>query len=784
MATRTPRTLLSDFALPNLIYSGAKLTIYEVDASLTRTNTLAPLYAAPNGPALLTNPQTLDSRGANLAPIYIDRPVIAAVTQGTAVETTGVMGLASRWRGVWAPGSTYYAGERVRDPGGPGTWLVAASHQSTTFAAGVDAGLLEAEIDTASIVASAADGSFPPRPGRNGNLLGFSDDGTPVAVPPSGVQIANGSTGGTPTALTAALPGSMPEYFSGLMVGARIGVANGLNPTLEVLAPTGRGARAIFVPTPTGPARPIAGELRPGNWAIFTYDAVLNGGAGGWIMSATQRPIPDAFDSPGLLINPFFEISQQNAAAPVVLGASYTPTLDLWGGSEIAVNGAATVQQVADPFASSPGFRQLRHGARCTVTQAQTSLAAGELLLPHQQRIEGTATRPLAWGTGDARGIDVVAIASASVGGTYAVALANAAATRSYVSTVTLPANTPTVIMVRVPGDTTGSWPADAVASMVLTIGALSGTTRQAPNLNVWMAGDFRSHASAVNFSATAGATLTLGYAQIFPTGVLPFADAATITGPALQTLLGMRRGYDAELMRCRRFFPRGQEAGIGRFVGEFIPFAGTTLPDLCVWPNGQNLSRTTYAALFAAIGTTYGAGDGSTTFGVPDVRGRALFGRDDMGGAAALRVTTGVSGIAGTTLGAAGGSQALQSHTHGINDAGHAHIASADVQGWHAHTGVTDVQGLHGHSGTVLTGYGGGGQVEEGKGAPDWQTGAIDLAGAHAHNFSTSGAGEHAHNITVAGALTGITAAPTGAGAAQNMPPALMCNVVLFAGV
>jgi len=41
-------------------------------------------------------------------------------------------------------------------------------------------------------------------------------------------------------------------------------------------------------------------------------------------------------------------------------------------------------------------------------------------------------------------------------------------------------------------------------------------------------------------------------------------------------------------------------------------------------------VSRATYAALFAAIGTTYGAGDGSTTFSLPDLRGRAPFGKDD----------------------------------------------------------------------------------------------------------------------------------------------------------
>lgn len=55
---------------------------------------------------------------------------------------------------------------------------------------------------------------------------------------------------------------------------------------------------------------------------------------------------------------------------------------------------------------------------------------------------------------------------------------------------------------------------------------------------------------------------------------------------------------------------------------------------------NGAAVSRATYARLFAVIGTTHGVGDGSTTFNLPDLRGRASVGRDDMGGASANVVT------------------------------------------------------------------------------------------------------------------------------------------------
>lgn len=58
--------------------------------------------------------------------------------------------------------------------------------------------------------------------------------------------------------------------------------------------------------------------------------------------------------------------------------------------------------------------------------------------------------------------------------------------------------------------------------------------------------------------------------------------------------------------------------------------YAANTAPTGWVKANGAALSRTTYAALFAAIGTTYGVGDGSTTFTLPDMRGEFPRGWDD----------------------------------------------------------------------------------------------------------------------------------------------------------
>ena len=60
---------------------------------------------------------------------------------------------------------------------------------------------------------------------------------------------------------------------------------------------------------------------------------------------------------------------------------------------------------------------------------------------------------------------------------------------------------------------------------------------------------------------------------------------------------------------------------------GVVAPYAGTTAPGGWLMARGQSVSRTTYAALFAAIGTTFGAGDGLTTFALPDLQGRVPVG-------------------------------------------------------------------------------------------------------------------------------------------------------------
>jgi len=94
--------------------------------------------------------------------------------------------------------------------------------------------------------------------------------------------------------------------------------------------------------------------------------------------------------------------------------------------------------------------------------------------------------------------------------------------------------------------------------------------------------------------------------------------------------------------------------------AGFLQPYAGSSAPSGWLLCYGQAISRTTYATLFAVIGTTYGSGDGSTTFNVPDLRGRTVAGLDNMGGSNA-NVLTNTYNPNRNTLGGNTGEEAHQ---------------------------------------------------------------------------------------------------------------------------
>lgn len=109
------------------------------------------------------------------------------------------------------------------------------------------------------------------------------------------------------------------------------------------------------------------------------------------------------------------------------------------------------------------------------------------------------------------------------------------------------------------------------------------------------------------------------------------------------------------------------------------LPYAGSSAPSGFLICDGSAVDRTTFADLFAVIGETHGNGNGTTTFNIPDYRGRFLRGVDSGAGRdpdAGSRTAMGTAGNTGDNVGSVQADE-LDSHNHSITDPGHTHANS-----------------------------------------------------------------------------------------------------------
>jgi microcystin-dependent protein len=137
-------------------------------------------------------------------------------------------------------------------------------------------------------------------------------------------------------------------------------------------------------------------------------------------------------------------------------------------------------------------------------------------------------------------------------------------------------------------------------------------------------------------------------------------------------------------------FYLHGNAATYGVPLGAGMDYWLPTAPSSAfVFPTGQAISRTTYATLFAAMGTTYGAGNGTTTFNLPNKSGRVSAAIDLTG--TVLTGTTITGGAGATGLGGFGGTEQqtlttaqLPAHSHAntLNDPGHSHAITGGTVG------------------------------------------------------------------------------------------------------
>ncbi|MBD2196624.1 MULTISPECIES: tail fiber protein [Calothrix] len=200
--------------------------------------------------------------------------------------------------------------------------------------------------------------------------------------------------------------------------------------------------------------------------------------------------------------------------------------------------------------------------------------------------------------------------------------------------------------------------------------------------------------------------------------------------------------------------------------TGMMTEFAGNTAPTGWLLCNGAEYQINSYPALYAVIGTTYG-GNGTTTFRVPDRRGRVGLGAGQG------------AGLTNRTLGQSGGQETvtlnvsqIPSHNHGINDPGHNHAISDPG---HNH-GINDPG--HSHKVRVNRNDGTGNYIADSNGGHQFLVTNEFEALTSGTNISILGARS---GINLSAASTGITTNTQGGnGSHENMPPFLVVHYII----
>jgi microcystin-dependent protein len=201
------------------------------------------------------------------------------------------------------------------------------------------------------------------------------------------------------------------------------------------------------------------------------------------------------------------------------------------------------------------------------------------------------------------------------------------------------------------------------------------------------------------------------------------------------------------------------QEIPISSFYysGMILMYAGTTAPAGFFICNGQLINRTTYAALFAVIGTYYGVGDGMTTFAVPDLRGRVAAGVDPGTG----RLTTAT--VNNPSLpGGVGGQETEQAYAD-VN------VYSTVSGRSYGQTGGEAITAhVWGQSGSSSTG-GTGGIIGSGPATPD-----------HSHYVDIWGNAYGVQSVWADGSYSGSGSGGGYTRAVSNLQPTLLVNFLI----
>jgi len=266
------------------------------------------------------------------------------------------------------------------------------------------------------------------------------------------------------------------------------------------------------------------------------------------------------------IVNGGMLIDQMNEGASYTIPTSnsFTYTLDQWEViCKSATASGVTAQQSADAPAGFSGSLKL------TVGTGATSVGSTDVI-QISQPIEGANTADFGYGTAAAAASSLSFWVKSSVTGTFSVLLANAGGARTYVTTFAIASAGvwQKVTLPNIPGDQSGTWPANNTQGLSLSIIPAAGTGTQTGTLGAWQSGAFIAANTQTNgVLTTSGATFQM-------TGVMLNIGAFCL--PFEKKLL------QRELQECQRYFEKSYDQGVATGAsatenGSIVLFSATT---------------------------------------------------------------------------------------------------------------------------------------------------------------------------------------------------------------
>jgi len=327
-----------------------------------------------------------------------------------------------------------------------------------------------------------------------------------------------------------------------------------------------------------------------------------------------------------LIQNGSMQVTQRGTSAAGKTTSDYYTADRWWAG----INGVGTWTQSVE--ADAPTGSGFRNSLKMLITAGnEATVGAGDFVRV-AQRLRGRDLQSIKKGTSSAEPLTVSFWVKSNRTGTYVVELYDVDNTRHVSATYTVEASgTWEEQAVTFPADLSGAFDNDANRSLDLVFWLAAGTD--------WTSGALdTTWASVTSEGASPGTTADNNRAAGQTNLAASVNNYWQLTGTQMETG-GSSTGfeykpYGEDLSECQEYYSPGAVP-----LGAVEAYAGSTTPTGWLLCYGQAVSRSTYSGLYSAIGTAYGTGDGSTTFNLPDLRGRTIAALDNMGGQEANRV-------------------------------------------------------------------------------------------------------------------------------------------------